>query len=74
MKPAGQSTREMQKWHHQRRMLILNAILVVGCLFFLILGTFSGYIHNPVIFIGLFLVFNIVMSFLENSEKKDKTY
>ena len=77
MKPAGQSTREMQKRHHQRRMLILNAILVVGCLFFLLLGTFFGYIHKPVIFIGLivglFLVFNIVMSFLVNSGKNAKS-
>jgi len=57
-------------------MLILNSILVVGCLFFLLLGNILGYIHKPVIFIGLivglFLVFNIVMSFLENSGKKVK--
>lgn len=76
MKPAGKSTRKTQERYYQHRMLILNAILVVGCLFFLILGTFLGQIHKPVIFIGLliglFLVFNIVMSFLVKYGKNAK--
>ena len=77
MKPAGQSTRQMQERYYQRRMRILIAILLVGSLFFLLLGKLPGYMHNPAIFIvllvALLLVFNVVMSFLEKSGKNAKT-
>ena len=76
MKPAGQSTREMQKRHHQRRMLVLGSILVVGFLFFLLLGTFLGHVHNLVALvglgIGLLLVLKFTMSFLGSSGKHAK--
>jgi len=77
MKPAGQSTREMQKRHYSRRMLIALAILVVGILFFLTERIFLGYVHKPAILIGLlvglFLVLKVVMSFFESAGKKAKT-
>lgn len=76
MKPAGKSTRQMQERHHSRRMLIAGAILVVGFVFFLILGKFFGYVRNPVVLIGLlvglFVVLKVAMSFLEKSGKKVK--
>lgn len=76
MKPAGQSAREMQKRHYSHRMLILGSILVVGFLFFLILGKLLGHIHNLVAIIGLgvglLLVLKVVMSFLESSGKNAK--
>ena len=76
MKPAGQSTRQMQERHHIRRMLIAGAILVVGVVFLLILGTISGYVHNPVVLIGLLvgllLVLKVAMPFLGRSGKNAK--
>ena len=76
MKPAGQSTRKMQQRYYQRRMLILIAILVVVVIFLLIYRKFLGYIYKPAIIIGLFigllLVFKVVMSFLERSGKNTK--
>ena len=76
MKPAGQSTRQMQERHHIRRMLIAGAILVVGVVFLLILGTIFGYVHNPVVLIGLLvgllLVLKVAMPFLGRSGKNAK--
>jgi len=76
MKPAGQSTRKMQERHYYRRQLIILAILLVGSLFFFLLGKLCDYVRRPAIFIGLiiglFLVFKIIMSFLEKYGKKEK--
>ncbi len=73
MKPAGQSTRQMQERHHNRRMLIALSILLVGVLFFLSLKLL-GHVHNLIIIvgllIGLLLLLKIVVSFLKLTGKK----
>ena len=69
MKPAGQSTREMQKKHYHRRMLILGSILAVGIIFFLMLGAIRSAAGVIVLLGGLV----IVMQFLEKTGKNVKT-
>ena len=71
MKPAGQSTRKMQKRHYNRRMLILITILAVGILFFLILSATLTPVAIIVFFVGLAVVMKYLGETGENAKRME---